>query len=253
MEYNQGAKKLQVINRIEIPKGEFTFDNAVKKIIEINNLYRPKMIYVDRGFGEYQIETLRKYGMQNPDTGLHKVLRPVSFAEAKEFIDPMTKMKDKKPIKPFMVNQMQILFERDMVWISEYDEMIIRQLENYRVIRQTEKTIVFTDEDEHALDCMLLCVLGFVEKFPEIIDTIVNVEHASTVASLKVKARNLLEENVLKDNNDPSSVLAKNWDEPGPPPPTRVAVGSKPSKRPSSFGWADRGSNTKRQHKRKTW
>jgi replicative DNA helicase len=254
MEYNQQEKKLQVLNRIEIPKGEYTFDNAVNKIIEINEVYRPQMIYIDRGFGEYQIEVLRKYGAKHPESGLAKSIRPVSFSEVKELIDPVAKTKDKKPIKPFMVNQLQILFERDRIWISEYDEMIIRQLENYQVVRQTEKTIVFTSEDEHALDCMMLCVLGFVEKYPEIMETIIPVTYASKAAGLSVKARNLLEENVMADKNDPSTILAKEWDEPGAPPPKQVPVGTKKGRaKNKSFSWAERGTNTRRQHKRKSW
>ena len=251
MEYDQSIEKLKVINRIEIPKGEYTFDNAVQKIIEVNYIYRPKMIYIDRGFGEYQVEVLRKYGEENPESGLHKVIRPVSFSETKEVVDPVTKIKDKKPIKPFMVNQLQMLFERGNIYISDYDEMIIRQLENYQVIRQTEKTIVFTSEDEHALDCMMLCVLGFVEKYPNLIDSIIEVKHASTLATLKVKARNLLEENILIDKND----LDEKWDEPGGPPPQKVQLGSSGSgkKARTSYSWSTRGTNTNKHHKRKTW
>lgn len=44
--------RFQVINRIEIPKGEFTYDHAVKKLIELNDIYQPFAIYCDRGAGE---------------------------------------------------------------------------------------------------------------------------------------------------------------------------------------------------------
>src|SRR5206468_6272405 len=52
--------RFQIINRVEIPKGEFTYDNAVRKVIELDNIYKPFAIYPDRGAGEYQIELLRK-------------------------------------------------------------------------------------------------------------------------------------------------------------------------------------------------
>lgn len=51
-EFNQLFNKFQVIKRFEIPRSEFTYDNAVKKIIEINEIYNPKFIYVDAGHGD---------------------------------------------------------------------------------------------------------------------------------------------------------------------------------------------------------
>ena len=51
-EFNELFKKFQVVNRIEIARGDFTYDNAVKKIIELNDIYDPQFIYIDRGHGE---------------------------------------------------------------------------------------------------------------------------------------------------------------------------------------------------------
>lgn len=51
-EFNELFKKFQVVNRIEIPRGDFTYDNAVNKIIELNDIYNPKFLYIDRGHGE---------------------------------------------------------------------------------------------------------------------------------------------------------------------------------------------------------
>lgn len=252
-EYNTEEKKLQIINRSEIARGDFTLDNAVKKIIELNQVYNPQMIYIDRGFGEYQVETLRKYGMNNPETELHKRIRPVSFSETKELIDPFTREKHKKPIKHFMVNQAQILFERDKIMLSDYDETVIRQLENYQVIKKTiQGQPVYTSEDEHALDCFMLCILGFIEKYPDILKTIVDYEPAMKAESIKVKMRNLLEENKLgKKNKD---YLEDDWDEPGHAPPRKVPLGSKPSdNRKKSYSWNTRGGNTKKPHKRGSW
>lgn len=44
--------KFRTCYRAEIPRGEFTLDNAVKKIIALNEIYDPQFIYVDRGFGK---------------------------------------------------------------------------------------------------------------------------------------------------------------------------------------------------------
>ncbi len=50
--FNVNIKKFQVIKRIEVPRGEYTLDNAVQKIIECNHIYRPAWIYIDRGYGK---------------------------------------------------------------------------------------------------------------------------------------------------------------------------------------------------------
>lgn len=51
-EFDELLKKFRVANRVEIPRGEFTYDNAVRKIIELNEIYDPKFIYVDAGHGK---------------------------------------------------------------------------------------------------------------------------------------------------------------------------------------------------------
>ena len=53
LEYDQTFNKFRVINRTEIESSEFTFDKAVKKIIDLNAIYNPSYIYIDRGSGKY--------------------------------------------------------------------------------------------------------------------------------------------------------------------------------------------------------
>jgi replicative DNA helicase len=169
MEYDHDFQKFRVINREEVPKSKFTLDNGVKKIIELNQKYSPQAIYVDRGYGEYQVETLHKYGMSHPETGLHTKVVGVSFAASKAVLDPWTRHSENKPIKPFMVDQLSLLFENDRIIVNKNDEMITRQLENYRMVKKTANGVpIFTSDDEHTIDCMMLATLAFVEKFPQI-------------------------------------------------------------------------------------
>jgi intein/homing endonuclease len=253
MEYHLATDKFKVITRVEIPRTEFTLDAAVIKIIEMNQTYDPQFIYVDRGYGEYQVETLHKYGLQHPETELHKKVIGIHFGGSKDIMDPFTKAVESKPLKVFMVNQLTLLFERNRIAISEYDEVIIRQLENYRQLKKTSNGMPkYTDEDEHAIDCMMLCILGFVEKFPDIASTISEVKYATQTFLMKVKAKNVLQE-VLERDPDKKNYLE--WDEPGNPPLHRVPVGSKPSdiKKARSFDWSNRGTNSNKEHKRKMW
>lgn len=48
-------QKFRVAKRYEIPRGEFTFDNAVNKLIEIDEIWDPNFFYIDAGYGEYAV------------------------------------------------------------------------------------------------------------------------------------------------------------------------------------------------------
>ena len=52
LDYDIKMKKFIVMKRIEVPRGEYTLDNAVKKIIEVNDIYDPRWIFIDRGYGK---------------------------------------------------------------------------------------------------------------------------------------------------------------------------------------------------------
>lgn len=52
LDFDVITKKFKVIKRIEVPRGEYTLDNAVNMIIEVNQIYKPSWIYVDRGYGK---------------------------------------------------------------------------------------------------------------------------------------------------------------------------------------------------------
>jgi len=52
LDYDSDFQKFRIIRRIEVPKSEYSYDNAVNMIVELNNIYNPSWIYVDRGSGE---------------------------------------------------------------------------------------------------------------------------------------------------------------------------------------------------------
>lgn len=168
-EFDEILKKFRVAKRYEIPRGDFTYDNAVNKLIELNDIWNPKFLYVDAGSGEYQIEALRKHGLENPESGLlHKVKR-IQFSEMIEIRDPATREIDKKDAKNFMVNQTSILLERDQIVLSPFDDMVWKQMMDYQVVRVNQSgKPVYTSENEHALDGLMLTILGFTLEFPDI-------------------------------------------------------------------------------------
>ena len=186
MEFDEAEKVFRVIYREEIMRGEFTFDHAIKRIITLNEWFAPKYIYADAGCGEYQIETLRVYGMKNPESGLAEKVKRIAFGSNVDVRDPFTHTIESKPIKPFMVNQTSILLERGQLELSDYDETLWKQMENYSVVRKTmDGRPVFTSEDEHALDAMMLCILAFSLEFPELTKIIHEIHVARNFGYVK--------------------------------------------------------------------
>ena len=167
-------EKFMVLKRIEVPRAEYHYDAAVNLIIEINEIYNPSWIYCDAGGGEMQIERLHIYGEEHPESGLkHKVVRR-NFRQSLEIRDPITHEMDKKPLKLFMVNQLQIAFERDFIVLSPFDEILHKQLIDYQVEKFTGITHdpVFTSKNEHFVDALGLAYLAFVLEFNELVDMV---------------------------------------------------------------------------------
>lgn len=182
LQYDVNKMKFRVIKRIEVPRGEYTLDNAVNKVIEVNEIYNPAWIFVDRGFGDYQLERLHIYGDEHPYTGLKNKVVGWQFKNTIEIMDPITKEIAKEPLKPFMVNQLALAFERRRIILSPFDLTLHKQLTDYIVERVSQSGVpVYTSKDEHFVDALGLAYLAFVLKFPDITKNIKPVVASSKI------------------------------------------------------------------------
>ena len=182
MDYDVVLQKFRVILRLETPKSEYSYDAAVKTVIDLNERYNPSWIFADRGSGEYQIERIHLYGDEHPKSGLKEKLVGWQFKNRVEVIDPVTRTVDKKPMKPFMVNQLTIAFERERMVLSQYDETMRKQLTDYVVERVSQNgDPVYTSENEHSVDALGLAYLAMVLKFPNLTDQVKMPEYTSKV------------------------------------------------------------------------
>ena len=167
----------KMLFRIEVPRSEFTYVNAMNKIIELNEEYKFDWIGVDRGYGETQLEMLHKYGMEHPETGLAEKVIGYQFSQKIEVRDPYTKKKDQKHLKPFMVNNSVNLFEKGKIVLDGSDKSMIAQLEEYRVKSISSSGLpVYTDENEHAIDAMNLALLLFEQKHGTLLKQVYSIK-----------------------------------------------------------------------------
>lgn len=189
----------KVLFHEEIPRGEFTYTNAENKIIRLNDEYKFDWIAIDRGYGETQAEHLKQYGLMYPESHLGEKLVAYQFSENIEVTDPITRKKEKKPLKPFMVNNSVSVFEKGGIILDPKDKYLKEQLEQYRVISisQAGKPI-YSSENEHALDAMNLALLVFAQHYDKLLQKVFS-SHISVLSKpidsrqTDVKPRSLVE------------------------------------------------------------
>lgn len=158
-------------------------------IVELNDQYNPAFIYCDAGAGEYQIERLHIIGDENPSTGLKNKVKRMNFKQNIDVIDPVTFEMTKQPMKPFMVTQLQIAFERELMMLSPFDEVLHKQLIDYCVEKKAANgQPIFTSVNEHFVDALGLAYLAMVLEFKELTDMIKEPE---TSTKVEFSSRNL--------------------------------------------------------------
>lgn len=163
--------KVRVAYREEIAKSEYTLTNAVNRLVELNYSFKPKFIYVDRGYGEVQVELLHKYGMENPASNLREKVKGIGFGETIEIRDPYTKLAIKKEIKPYMVDNLRQYLEREQILFPAEDEELYTQLISYVVVRTTQSGRPVFEAGgsavDHAHDALMLSLLAITQNYGE--------------------------------------------------------------------------------------
>lgn len=193
-------RKFIVTKRIEVPKSEYSYDAAVKMVVDLNEKYNPTWIYCDRGAGEYQIEALHIYGDEHPESGLKHKVKGWQFANKIDVMDPHTKEIVKEPMKPFMVNQLTIAFEREQIVLSPFDETLHKQLIDYEVERVSQSGMpIYTSENEHFVDTLGLAYLAFVLEFPELTNTVKEARFEMVFASTEKRPGQAKSDAALRD------------------------------------------------------
>lgn len=164
--------KVRVCYREEIGKSEYTLTKAVDRIIELNQIFNPKHIYVDRGFGEVQVELLRKRGVEDPRSKLRERVKGIGFGESVDVRDPYTKLMVKKEMKPYMVDNLRQYLEREQIVFPADDEELYMQLISYVVVRTTATGRPVFEAGgsamDHAHDALMLAILAIEQNYGDL-------------------------------------------------------------------------------------
>jgi hypothetical protein len=224
--------KVRVAYREEIAKSEYTLTSAVSRIVELNQSFNPRFIYVDRGYGEVQVELLHKYGLENSSSGLRDKVKGVAFSESIEIRDPYTKLPIKKEIKPYMVDNLRQYLEREQVLFPINDEELYVQLISYVVLRTTQSGRPVFEAGgsavDHAHDALMLALLAITQNYGEF-SKIKSATNTSTFSNtfFLPKEQKVIEQD-YQDENQSSSKIYINKNRAGKLKP--IGFGSKSKK-----------------------
>ena len=171
--YRPETGKFRMAHKEIIDAGEFTQLTAVKRIAEMNKSWKPEFIYVDTGYGDTQIETLKVYGMDDPQNRLHRKVVGVDFGSKVLVRDPLTQEFVKKPVKPFMVDLCVRRVESGVCIFPRSEDTqfgLVGQLRRFTVVRYgREGQPVFTDDAEHTAIAWMLGVYGILMEMSDIV------------------------------------------------------------------------------------
>jgi len=202
LEYDPCTFKFRVVQKEVVDPKEFTQVKAVRKIIELNDYWNPRHIYVDQGFGEMQIEELHQYGRSSPDTGLLKKVKGIVMASKTEIVDPATNMKVKKYTKELVVEiaarrveENQCIFPR----IEDTKGSLVNQLRNFEVVRYSASgKPVYSQGNEHTATAWMLSIFAMMMEFTSLArafnvtgtGSVTNLgSHERSIASIPIQQR----------------------------------------------------------------
>jgi len=171
--FNPANNNYYKVAREIVQKAGWTQLAACQKIAELNRLWRPDRIYIDKGHGSTQGEILRKWGFEaltdpsrgrgHPDTKL-KDLVVYDFGSNVEVRDPWTQKKEKKYAKAFLVENAVRFFESQIIHYPASDKDFAKQLNGYIIKRIGESgkpTYEAGPAGDHMLDAFMLALVAF--------------------------------------------------------------------------------------------
>lgn len=168
VEFDYELGKFIPFHAEEVPRTQFTLDTAVNRILELDALHNYDYIVVDRGYGEYQVERLSQL-LNARQKGSYKKLIDISLSEKIPVRNPVTRQIEMAHIKPWIVNQSVLQFERHMIAFNPRDTKMIEQFENYRVVSiGADGRPTYTDKNEHFVDAVNFAIYGLIMKFTDV-------------------------------------------------------------------------------------
>jgi replicative DNA helicase len=164
-QYDPVHKSVRWIHHEEIPRGQWTYTEAVRRIIQLYEIYRPALVVVDQGASEKQWEDLQLAALQNPGLGLAERLVRLAFNSKIKVPNLMTGEDELKMVKPYLVEMLRGKMQQGLVKIPKHLEQVRFQFSQYKVEERTERTVKYSSKDEHIIDCFSFVMFAIYTLF----------------------------------------------------------------------------------------
>lgn len=165
--FHPGLNEIRVLYREEVPRSEYSLNAGVKRVIELNEIFDPKFILVDRGYGEKNVEDLKLHGLANPETRLAEKIEGVMFKQNVKIMDPITMKERTISFKTDMINILMRLLENGQLKFAMSDKLLATQLEDYKIIGSSGNDIKTSKRNEHIHDALGLACYPLYRDFME--------------------------------------------------------------------------------------
>lgn len=175
-------KFYRLFSRETITAKEFTERGAVARIIALCREIPVSFVYADEGHGSIQIQAIRKILEKTKNKDMVDKIVPINMSSMQDVVDPVTKERLRKPMKPFMVDSVaRVVQERRMILPDSEDErtLTVGQMREYSIIRRgVSGQPIYSPDNEDILTAFMLAVLGFIREFSELVkvDTTHNIK-----------------------------------------------------------------------------
>ncbi len=161
--------KANLLKKIVVPESEYIQTDSVQMIIDLNQQWNFKHIFVDAGYGSTQVEMLKKYGVSNLGSGLQHKVKEVHMNQSIEILDPITNKSVKKPAKQFLVQQTVKLLEDKLMVLPESEDTsvtgdkqmgLVQQMRNFYIESYSVHGLPrYSQGQEHTLTAIYLSLV----------------------------------------------------------------------------------------------
>jgi replicative DNA helicase len=162
--YEPDKGKFRTSNVMEIPPSQFTQIEAVEKLIDLNELYQPKRIMLDAGYGNTQFQMLQKHAEEHPESRLDERLEMVPFQSKIQLVDPATGNKVSRSVKTHMVSVSARYVENNRVIMpasEDYPGKLVGIMRNYAIEKITSGgEPQYSKGKVHLLEAWILAMYG---------------------------------------------------------------------------------------------
>lgn len=169
------SNRLRLIKKIIVEESEYTQTAGVNMIIDLNRTWRPKWIFIDKGYGEVQEELLRKHSIKEPGSMLDVKLVALSMQQHLDIIDPLSGQIGKKTAKHFLIEQTKRLLDNGNLILPRSEDTsvkstdermgLVQQMRNFRVEGYSTYGLPkYSQGQDHTLTAYYLACGGYYWK-----------------------------------------------------------------------------------------